>query len=157
MIGPRAISLLRAPALRSLASIARPAAVARPTVAMFSSEVSETGRDAVKETTGLTGLDVVPNARRVLISLYGQILEAAEAIPEGNQYRADITQLTKYRLSVVESNNSISAIEAEINDGQIEELIDIAKDELELLPKFASWASEGFTDVDLPVEKKAIE
>jgi len=107
----------------------------------FSTDV--TGKDPVKETTGLTGLDVVPNARRVLSSLYGAILEEAARIPSENAYRDDIERLTKYRLSVVESTESISAIEAEINDGQIEELVASAEAELELLPRFAGWVGEG--------------
>lgn len=35
-------------------------------------------RDVVKKTTGLVGLDVVPNAREVLIELYEQTLKAVQ-------------------------------------------------------------------------------
>ena len=55
---------------------------------------------SVKESTGLVGLDVVPNAREVLISLYQQTLKAVTPIPESAQYRKSVEALTHHRLKV---------------------------------------------------------
>ncbi|KAE9464819.1 hypothetical protein C3L33_03274, partial [Rhododendron williamsianum] len=41
----------------------------------------------VKETTGIVGLEVVPNAREVLIKLYAKTLKEIEAVPEDEGYR----------------------------------------------------------------------
>ena len=61
---------------------------------------------SVKESTGLVGLDVVPNAREVLISLYQQTLKAVAPIPESAQYRKSVEALTQHRLQV----NGITAL-----------------------------------------------
>jgi hypothetical protein len=55
---------------------------------------------SVKETTGIVGLDVVPNAREALITLYQQTLKAVEPIPESAQYRKSVEALTHHRLKV---------------------------------------------------------
>ena len=62
---------------------------------------------SVKESTGLVGLDVVPNAREVLISLYQQTLKAVTPIPESAQYRKSVEALTHHRLKV--NHHSFSA------------------------------------------------
>ncbi|RWR81483.1 ETC complex I subunit [Cinnamomum micranthum f. kanehirae] len=52
----------------------------------------------VKETTGIVGLDVVPNAREVLISLYTKTLNEIKAVPEDEGYRKAVESFTKHRL-----------------------------------------------------------
>jgi hypothetical protein len=42
---------------------------------------------AVKETTGIVGLKVVPNTREVLIGLYTRTLKEIEAVPKDEGYR----------------------------------------------------------------------
>lgn len=56
---------------------------------------------ASKGSTGIVGLDVVPNAREVLISLYQQTLQAVKPIPESAQYRKSVEALTQHRLKVI--------------------------------------------------------
>ena len=89
----------------------------------------------VKETTGLVGLDVVPNAREVLISLYNDTLKAVETIPSSAEYRKAVEKFTKFRLQVCEEEKDWEKIEERINGGQVEELIVMAKDELMLIDK----------------------
>jgi len=58
---------------------------------------------ANKGSTGIVGLDVVPNAREVLISLYQQTLQAVQPIPESAVYRKSVEALTQHRLKVGQS------------------------------------------------------
>lgn len=93
----------------------------------------------VKETTGLVGLDVVPNAREVLITLYDQTLKAVEGIPASAEYRKAVERFTKFRLQVCQEEQDWEKIEERINGGQVEELIVMAKDELTLIDKMKEW------------------
>jgi len=94
---------------------------------------------ASKGSTGIVGLDVVPNAREVLISLYQQTLQAVKPIPESAQYRKSVEALTQHRLKVCQEEEDWENIEKKIQCGQVEELIVQAKDELQLIPKMAEW------------------
>eukprot|EP00270_Netrium_digitus_P000695 TRINITY_DN1077_c0_g1_i1.p2 TRINITY_DN1077_c0_g1~~TRINITY_DN1077_c0_g1_i1.p2 ORF type:complete len:137 (+),score=33.95 TRINITY_DN1077_c0_g1_i1:128-538(+) len=93
----------------------------------------------VKETTGIVGLPVIPNAREVLLGLYQQTLKAVETIPREAVYRQNVEKLTKYRLKVCEEEEDWEKIELQISCGQVEELIEMAKDELDLIPKMQEW------------------
>eukprot|EP00245_Coleochaete_scutata_P004100 TRINITY_DN16353_c0_g1_i1.p1 TRINITY_DN16353_c0_g1~~TRINITY_DN16353_c0_g1_i1.p1 ORF type:complete len:151 (-),score=29.80 TRINITY_DN16353_c0_g1_i1:206-619(-) len=94
---------------------------------------------ATKGTTGIVGLEVVPEAREKLIGLYKQTLQAVQVIPDTAVYRQTVEKLTNYRLKVCEEETSTSSLEKKIGSGQVEELIWQAKDELELIPKMAEW------------------
>lgn len=113
------------------------AAVVRSRVAPCCTRWQSTGPR--KGTTGIVGLDVVPNAREVLDELYTKTLRDIQIIPEGVAYRTAVEAFTKYRLDVVRRLDSIEAIEDEIGVGQVEELIEQAKDELDLIPQYAEW------------------
>jgi len=110
-----------------------------------------------KESTRLTGLAVVPNAREVLVTLYERTLKMVrELIPdENNPYREDVEAITKNRLRIVREEKLHSNIEQRIDAGQIEELIIQAEDELELIPEMAKekpWEGpEG--DVEIVVKR----
>lgn len=88
---------------------------------------------AVKKSTGLVGLPVVPNAREELIKIYAKTLEKVKMFPADVEYRKGVEQITNYRLSVVKRLPDHEAIEEEIDCGQVEELLDQAQDELELM------------------------
>ena len=60
--------------------------------------------------TGLVGLDVVPNAREVLAKLYARTLEDVKVIPAGVPYREQVEKLTKYRLQVVQENEDVRVV-----------------------------------------------
>ncbi|GAQ81908.1 NADH-ubiquinone oxidoreductase 1 alpha subcomplex subunit 5 [Klebsormidium nitens] len=90
---------------------------------------------AAKESTGIVGLDVVPNAREVLIGLYDQTLKVVkDQIPEQAEYRRSVERITNYRLKVCQEEEEHDRIEQRIGCGQVEELIEQANDELELIP-----------------------
>lgn len=103
----------------------------------------------VKESTGLVGLEVVPNAREVLISLYNQTLKDVDTIPESAHYRKAVEKFTNFRLQVCQEEEDWDKIEERIQCGQVEELIVQAKDELQLISKMKEWkpweVPEGYT------------
>lgn len=87
-----------------------------------------------KTTTGLVGLEINSKARMDLIQLYNQTLKEIQVIPKDAHYRLSVEQITNYRLKVVESTEDEAVIEKDIGGGQLEELIEQAKDELHLIP-----------------------
>lgn len=89
----------------------------------------------VKETTGIVGLEVVPNAREVLISLYSKTLKEIQAIPEDEGYRKAVESFTRQRLKVCQEEPDWEVIEKRLGCGQVEEIIEEAKDELTLISK----------------------
>ncbi|KAL0843920.1 hypothetical protein Bca101_017166 [Brassica carinata] len=89
----------------------------------------------VKQTTGIVGLDVVPNARAVLIDLYSKTLKEIQAVPEDEGYRKAVESFTRHRLNVCKEEEDWEAIEKRLGCGQVEELIEEAQDELTLIGK----------------------
>jgi NADH dehydrogenase (ubiquinone) 1 alpha subcomplex subunit 5 len=90
---------------------------------------------AVKETTGIVGLEVVPNAREVLIGLYTRTLKEIEAVPKDEGYRKAVESFTNHRLQICQEEGDWKTIEDRIGCGQVEELIEEAEDELKLIAK----------------------
>ncbi|THU56132.1 hypothetical protein C4D60_Mb11t14030 [Musa balbisiana] len=97
----------------------------------------------VKETTGIVGLDVVPNAREVLISLYTRTLKEIQAVPQDEGYRKAVESFTRHRLQVCQEEEDWEAIEKRLGCGQVEELIEEAQDELKLIGKMIEWEPWG--------------
>ncbi|KAJ8554372.1 hypothetical protein K7X08_025050 [Anisodus acutangulus] len=93
----------------------------------------------VKETTGIVGLDVVPNAREVLINLYGKTLDEIKAVPEDEGYRKAVESFTRHRLCVCQEEEDSEMIEKRLGCGQVEELIEEAQDELKLIGHMNEW------------------
>lgn len=89
----------------------------------------------VKETTGIVGLEVVPNAREVLIGLYDKTLKEIQRVPEDEGYRKAVESFTRHRLKVCKEEEDWEAIEKRLGCGQVEELIEEAQDELKLIDK----------------------
>ncbi|OVA02113.1 ETC complex I subunit [Macleaya cordata] len=100
----------------------------------------------VKQTTGIVGLDVVPNAREVLISLYTKTLKEIQAVPEDEGYRKAVESFTRHRLEVCEEEEDWEKIEKRLACGQVEELIEEAQDELTLISKMIEWDPWGVPD-----------
>ncbi|KAL9381547.1 hypothetical protein Peur_027204 [Populus x canadensis] len=100
----------------------------------------------VKQTTGIVGLDVVPNARAVLINLYTKTLKEIKEVPEDEGYRKAVETFTKHRLTVCEEEEEWEKIEERIGCGQVEELIEEAQDELKLIGKMIEWDPWGVPD-----------
>merc|ERR1712072_21107 len=94
---------------------------------------------AYKTTTGIVGVEADPNAPETLRHLLKQILREVKVIPEAAQYRVSVEVMANERLAVVSKDISPEQMEEEIGQGQLEELILHAKDELSLIPKMAEW------------------
>lgn len=100
----------------------------------------------VKQTTGIVGLDVVPNAREVLIGLYSKTLKEIQAVPEDEGYRKAVESFTRHRLKVCQEEEDWEKIEQRLGCGQVEELIEEAQDELKLIAKMIEWDPWGIPD-----------
>ncbi|KAI9318369.1 ETC complex I subunit conserved region-domain-containing protein [Dichotomocladium elegans] len=106
---------------------------------------------AKKATTGLTGIPVHPNPRPHLIQTYNKTLTALSRLPATAVYRQATEALTQQRLSVVEGTENIAEIEQSIGNGQIEELIIQAEEELKLVAKMEEW--KAWEPLQVPVPK----
>lgn len=91
-----------------------------------------------KTSTGIVGLEVEPEAKTVLLSLYAKTLDALAEVPAGAEYRKTVEGMTKERLAVVEGTDDLLAIEKAVGCGQVEQLIQQAQDELSLIPKLVA-------------------
>jgi hypothetical protein len=67
-----------------------------------------------------------PWPRRKLKELYILALELFKDIPDDDNYRKLMEEMTRYRLKVVENNTDVYAIETAINFGPVEHLIEAA-------------------------------
>ncbi len=98
-------------------------------------KVTQVARAAWKKSsTGIVGLPYDPHARETLIRLQKEILEKAKALlPEESEYFKSITATAKHRLRACETITDDLELEEELVYGQLEELADAAKDELNLI------------------------
>ena len=97
-------------------------------------------QQAFKSTTGLTGLKVHPNPLPTLIETYRSTLTQLSSIPQTSVYRQSVEALTQRKLNIVQSaNGDVAVVEREIDEGQIEQVIEAAKDELSLVGKMIEW------------------
>jgi NADH dehydrogenase (ubiquinone) 1 alpha subcomplex subunit 5 len=93
-----------------------------------------------KISTGIHGLPVHPNPLPELIKTYESTLTALTSIPEHAAYRQGAEALTSKKLKIVQdANGDIAEVEKRLDEGQIEEAIAIANDELVLVGKMAEW------------------
>ncbi|KAJ3007335.1 UNVERIFIED_CONTAM: hypothetical protein HDU68_003574 [Siphonaria sp. JEL0065] len=105
---------------------------------------------SIKESTLLAGLAVHPNARAELISLYHRVLHNTARLPDASEYKRSVNAITNHRLAIVEANVAVKDIEAKIDNGQIEELIKQAEDEISLVGKVAEWEAWKPLEVKAP-------
>ncbi|KAI0793469.1 NADH2 dehydrogenase [Abortiporus biennis] len=93
-----------------------------------------------KTTTGITGLAVHPNPLPELKKTYESTLVALSSIPETSVYRQGVLAITQRKLKIIEeAKGDIAAAEKNLDEGQIEESIGIAHDELGLVQKMIEW------------------
>lgn len=64
-------------------------------------------RAPVKLSTGIVGLDVVPNAREVLAQLYARTLSEVKVMPPEVFYRQSVERFTRYRMEVVAKHEDV--------------------------------------------------
>lgn len=94
----------------------------------------------LKRTTGLTGLAVHPNPLPELTRTYESTLAVLSSIPPSSVYRQGVEALTLRKLKIVQgANGDVPSVEEQLNEGQIEESLDIASDELQLAAKMVEW------------------
>lgn len=94
----------------------------------------------LKTTTGITGLHVHENPLPALAKTYETTLSALSAFPATSVYRQGVEALTQRKLNIISSaNGNIAAVEKQLDEGHIEESLDIAQDELDLVQKMAEW------------------
>lgn len=102
------------------------------------------------------GLPVDPNAVSNVIVHYQALLDrmAASDLPETAQYRVDLEKIANYRIKVAQENpDDPDLVEDLCQCGQVEELIEQAKDEMEVLEMYLKerlW--EHIEDSDVHVE-----
>lgn len=85
-----------------------------------------------KPTTG-TPEQVEAWPRRKLKELYIHTLEFLKELPEDAGYRILVEELTRFRLKVIETTEDYREIEKTIGYGQVEDLIEAAKNEIILI------------------------
>ncbi|KAH8102629.1 NADH2 dehydrogenase [Cristinia sonorae] len=95
---------------------------------------------ARKASTGITGLNVHPNPLPELTKTYETTLATLAHIPQTSVYRQGVEALVSRKLKLVQgAKGDVDAAEKELGEGQIEESIGIAQDELSLVQKMIEW------------------
>eukprot|EP00980_Cylindrotheca_fusiformis_P007654 scaffold1605_cov141-Cylindrotheca_fusiformis.AAC.17 len=128
----------------------------RPTgFAFFSTAEVVPGYGKGKTSTGIVGLPVDPNAVSNIIVKYQALLDrmAASDMPETAQYRVDVEKIARYRIKVaMENPDDPDMVEDLCQCGQVEELVEQAKDEMLVLDMYLKerlWEQiESNVDID---------
>jgi NADH dehydrogenase (ubiquinone) 1 alpha subcomplex subunit 5 len=93
-----------------------------------------------KTTTGLTGVSVHPDPLPALTQTYEATLSALSALPSHSVYRQGVQALTERKLAAVRAaGGDVAHAEKALDEGQIEEALGAAADELKLVGKMAEW------------------
>lgn len=77
------------------------------------------------------------DARGTLRGLLHELITGVETLPEASDYRSAVEATARYRLEVLDANDSDAAVE-EVLDAHMEELILETKEEVALLPLMTS-------------------
>lgn len=93
----------------------------------------------LSRTTGLTGLDSHPNPLPALREAYESTLSRVSSIPKTSVYRQSVEALTRNKLAVAQNENTVDRLETQLDEGMIEQSIQIANDELNLMEKMIEW------------------
>lgn len=94
----------------------------------------------LKRTTGITGLAVHPDPLPELTKTYESTLTILSSIPSSSVYRQGVEALTRRKLDIVQgASGDVASVEKQLEEGQIEESLDIAQDELKLAAKMIEW------------------
>ncbi|KAF7970593.1 hypothetical protein HWV62_23603 [Athelia sp. TMB] len=97
-------------------------------------------QQVLKKTTGITGIPVHPNPLPALRKTYEETLKLAANIPAGAVYRQSVEALTQNKLRILEdAQGSIEAAEKQLDEGQIEEALEVAQDELKTVANMIEW------------------
>ncbi len=81
-----------------------------------------------------------PDPLPALQSTYSSTLSLLGSFPPESVYRQAAEALLKHRTAIIErANGDIAQVEKELDAGQIEEVLDVATDELQLAGKMLEW------------------
>lgn len=91
--------------------------------------------------------------------MYKETLTAVEKVPSDAVYRSNVEKVTKYRLKVVdeEGEKGVDEVEKMLGVGPIEEVIEQAKDELNLIPEMVKWQPWKTEDGKEPIKIEIID
>jgi NADH dehydrogenase (ubiquinone) 1 alpha subcomplex subunit 5 len=78
-------------------------------------------------------------------------------IPADAAYRVNVEKITQHRLSIVDGSEDIADVEEKLGIGQLEEVIEIAQDELRLIPHMAEWKPWEVSEAMPPVKIELID
>lgn len=96
-----------------------------------------TGGRGIKQTTGLVGLEVDPEARATLIASLHKVKDlVAGLIPGDTEYRKIVEQTCDYKLNIISQISDDKELEEALGF-QLEEEIVLCQDELGLIPRMA--------------------
>ena len=104
---------------------------------------------ASKTTTGLVGVPVIPDSVAVLQAASARVLDVvAKHVPPTAHYRRQVEAVYQGRLDACKAHGTPEGVEAALGEGQIEELIRMAKEEEALIPQMggASRPTQPSTD-----------
>ncbi|KAI0322729.1 NADH2 dehydrogenase [Amylostereum chailletii] len=97
-------------------------------------------QQVTKLTTGIYGVPVHPNPLPELAQTYQNTLARLATIPAHSVYRQGTEALTQRKLNILEAaKGNVAEVEERLEEGQLEQALMIAKDELELVDKMAEW------------------
>ncbi|EJU01886.1 hypothetical protein DACRYDRAFT_66862 [Dacryopinax primogenitus] len=97
-------------------------------------------RQAIRQTTNIAGLHPHPDPIPALASTYEKTLKLLETIPPSSVYRQGTEALTQRKLDIVKaSNGDAFKAEKDLDEGLIEQVIQVAEDELSLVTKMIEW------------------
>jgi len=93
-----------------------------------------------KLTTGIHGIDVHPSPLPALTKVYEDTLSTLSQLPQGTIYRQGTEAVVRHKLNIVNAaQGDIEEAEKNLDEGQIEESLMIAQDELGLVAKMTEW------------------
>jgi len=101
------------------------------------------------------------NARNTLIDLYRATFVALQEVPAEARYRINVEKTISHRMKLVEQTEDVLELEEKLGLGKIEEVIEQAKDELQLVPfmvEHAPWKGpDGSTKTESDVKLELID
>jgi hypothetical protein len=94
---------------------------------------------STKARTKLVGLAPVADALPVLSALCKEQLVAVQVLPADIPYRKDVEKFSHFVLGSIGASKSVAEFESKVGLGEVEEVIEMVKSELTLIPKYAEW------------------
>ncbi|KAG8946158.1 hypothetical protein FRC04_012013 [Tulasnella sp. 424] len=96
---------------------------------------------STKQTTGLFGIPAHPDPLPALQQTYKQTLNMlGSSVPANSVYRQSVEASIAHKLGVIENaKGDVAAVENQLDEGQIEQVLMAAEEELNLVGKMIEW------------------